>query len=66
MCSECSSSGSNKSRTLHKIPTIHQLTTMLAISKNVLFPGHNHHANHWYLLPDTLIIIRTPGISTGG
>ena len=22
-----------------------QLTTMLATSKNVLFPGHNHHAN---------------------
>ena len=22
--------------------TIHQLTTMLAISKNVLFSGHNH------------------------
>ena len=22
--------------------TIHQVTTMLAVSKNVLFPGHNH------------------------
>ena len=22
--------------------TIHQITTMLAASKNVLFPGHNH------------------------
>ena len=22
--------------------TIHQVTTMLATSKNVLFPGHNH------------------------
>ena len=22
--------------------TIHQITTMLAISKNVKFPGHNH------------------------
>ena len=25
-----------------KKATIHQLTTMLATSKNVLFPGHNH------------------------
>ena len=25
-----------------KNPTIHQVTTMLATSKNVLFPGHNH------------------------
>ena len=28
--------------TLGKITTIHQLTAMLATSKNVLFPGHNH------------------------
>ena len=28
--------------TLHKKATIHQVTTMLATSKNVLFPGHNH------------------------
>ena len=28
--------------TLHKKATMYQLTTMLAISKNVLFPGHNH------------------------
>ena len=28
--------------TLGKKATIHQLTTMLATSKNVLFPGHNH------------------------
>ena len=27
--------------TLLKKATIHQVTTMLAISKNVLFPGHN-------------------------
>ena len=27
---------------LGKKATIHQLTTMLATSKNVLFPGHNH------------------------
>ena len=25
-----------------KKPTIHQLTTMLATFKDVLFPGHNH------------------------
>ena len=28
--------------TLHKKVSIHQVTTMLATSKNVLFPGHNH------------------------
>ena len=27
---------------LHKKATIHQLSTMLATCKNVLFPGHNH------------------------
>ena len=27
---------------LHKKATIHQVTTMLATSENVLFPGHNH------------------------
>ena len=27
---------------LGKKATIHQVTTMLATSKNVLFPGHNH------------------------
>ena len=25
-----------------KNPTIHQVTSMLATSKNILFPGHNH------------------------
>ena len=30
------------SLTLGKKATIHQLTTMLSTSKNVLFPGHNH------------------------
>ena len=34
---------------------IHQVTTMQATSKNVLFPDHNHPANHWYW-PNTLII----------
>ena len=28
--------------TLYQKATIHQVTTMLATSKNVLFPGHNH------------------------
>ena len=28
--------------TLGKKATIHQVTTLLATSKNVLFPGHNH------------------------
>ena len=32
--------------------TTHQVTTMLATSTNVLFPGHNH----WYWWSDTLII----------
>ena len=36
--------------------TIHQLTTMLATSKNVLFPGHNQRC--WWL--DTLIIAQAP------
>ena len=27
---------------LGKKATIHQVSTMLATSKNVLFPGHNH------------------------
>ena len=28
--------------TAQKKATIHQVTSMLATSKNVLFPGHNH------------------------
>ena len=36
--------------------TIHQVTTMLASFKNVLFPGHNHQ--YWW--PDTLIISWEP------
>ena len=34
---------------LNKKATIHQITIMLATSKNVLFPGHNHR--YWW--PDT-------------
>ena len=37
-----------------KKASIHQVATMLATSKNVLFPGHNHR--YWW--PDTLIITR--------
>ena len=29
-------------KTPHEKNTVHQVTTMLATSKNVLFPGHNH------------------------
>ena len=43
--------------------TIHQVTTMLATSKSVLFPGYNHYANHQYWRPDTLIIARAPAKS---
>ena len=32
----------NKVYTLCKKVIIHQVTTMLATSENVLFPGHNH------------------------
>ena len=38
----------------------HQVTIMLTTSKNVPFPGRNHHANHRYWWPDTLIITRAP------
>ena len=50
---------------LHKKATIHQLTTMIATSKNVLFPGHNQ----WYWWPNTLIITRvlaSKGHPSGG
>ena len=42
--------------------TIHQVTTMLATSKNILFPDHNHlwPVNHQYWWPDILIIARAP------
>ena len=42
--------------------TIHQVTTMLATSKNVLFPGHNHllttSSDYWW--PNTLLIAWAP------
>ena len=39
MCPTCPL---NYSMSLHKKPSIHQVTTVLATSKNVLFTGHNH------------------------
>ena len=42
--------------TLHKKHTIHQVTTKLPTSKNVLFSGHNQR--YWW--PDTLIIAWAP------
>ena len=36
--------------------TIHQVSTMLATSKNVLFPGHNHLLTTGTDDLDTLII----------
>ena len=40
--------------------SIHQVTTMVSTSKNVLFPGHNHPANYRYRWPGTLIITWAP------
>ena len=44
--------------------TIHQVTTMLAISKNVLFLGHNHVLTTGTddpSLTDTRVIIKVSG-----
>ena len=43
--------------TLHKKATIHQVNTMPATSKNVLFPGHNNLLTWW---PDIFIIAQAP------
>ena len=53
-----------------KKATIHQVTTMLATSKYVLFPGHYHCANHWYWWPDitltgTQVITKVSGLQFG-
>ena len=56
--------GNNQHYTM-KRNTMHQVTTMLATPKNVLFSGHNHHANHRYWWPDTLNITQAPDIYTG-
>ena len=47
---------SDMQSTQRKKATIHQVTTMLAISKNVLFPGHNHRCR----CPATLISTQAP------
>ena len=39
---------------------IHQVTIMLATSKNVLFPGHNHLLTTWCWWLDTLIPAKAP------
>ena len=49
----CDVAGLNWDGALRKKATIHQVTTMLATSKNVLFPGHYHLTNHWYWWPFT-------------
>ena len=45
---------------MSKKATIHQVTTMLATSKNVLFPGHNHLLTTGIDDPTLLIIARAP------
>ena len=47
---------------LCKTATIHQVTT----STNVLFPGHNHLLTTIVDDPDTLIITRAHGGTSGG
>ena len=37
----------NLETALHKKASIHQVTTMLATFKNVLFQGHNHLMTHF-------------------
>ena len=54
---------------LRKKNTIHQVTTMLATSKNVKFPGHNHLLTTGTddpSLTGTRVIIKVSGISVGG
>ena len=43
-------------QSLSKKATVYQITTMLATSKNVEFPGHNHLLTPFADDPDTLII----------
>ena len=42
---------------LHKKATFHQVTTMLATSKYVLFPGHNHLLTTGTVDPSLIITI---------
>ena len=50
---------------LHKKATVHQVTIMLATSKNVLFPGYNHLLTTSADDLTLLIIARAPA-SEGG
>ena len=50
----------HKDSPLRKEATIHQVTTMLATSKNVLFPGPSHLLTTRTDNPDTLIITWAP------
>ena len=52
-CKQLSKTLLNQWISLGKKATIYQVTNMQATSKNVLFPGHNHHANHRYGWPNT-------------
>ena len=45
---------------LREKATIHQMTIMLATSKNVLFPGHNHMLTTGTDTSDTWIITQAP------
>ena len=45
---------------LHKRATIHQVTTMLGSSTNVIFPGHNHRLTTGTDDPTLLIINKYP------
>ena len=50
--------GSLSKGALSKKDTIHQVTTMLATTKNILFPGHNHVLTTGADDPTLLIIAR--------
>ena len=57
----------NKGYTQHKKATIHQVTTMLATSENLLFPDHDHllttsadDPTVW-LLPERGLVIKVKG-----
>ena len=41
---------------VHKKATIHLVTTMLATSKNVLFPGHNHLLTTGYQVDNVFFV----------
>ena len=49
------------SASLGKKATIHQVSTMLSTSRNVLFPGHNHLLTTGASLAGTRVIIKVSG-----